>query len=135
MNTPYGARHRPSAKTIGASLGGLKETPYYGPRAMTQRLISALGDKAVAALLGVTESMPARWVSGKDVPDSADLLQIADLDALVGHLHSAFTPAQAKLWLEGHDPNLGARPIDAYRVAGAAPLLAAIRAQAQGTFA
>jgi hypothetical protein len=135
MNKPYNTRHSPSVKTISASLGGLKETPYYGPRAMTQRLVSALGDKAVAALLGVSEAVPAQWVSGKDVPDGSDRLQLADLDALVGHLHSAFTPAQAKLWLEGHDPNLGARPIDAYRVAGSAPLLAAIRAHTQGTFA
>jgi hypothetical protein len=132
MNKPRTARHRPSAKTISASLGGLKETPYYRPRGMTQRLVSDLGGKAVADLLGVSESLPARWVAGKEEPGSVERFQLADLDALVGHLHSAFTPAQAKLWLEGHDPNLGARPVDAYRFAGSAPVLAAGRAQAQG---
>ncbi|NSX37140.1 hypothetical protein HTS88_12060 [Pseudarthrobacter oxydans] len=82
----------------------------------------------MAALLGVNKDRPGRWVSGKDSPDEENRAQLADLDALVGHLHSAFTRAQARLWLEGQDPHLGARPIDVYRFEGAAPVLKAIRA-------
>jgi hypothetical protein len=110
---------------------------------MTQRLVNALGNNAVAALLGVNvaallgvnKDRPSRWVSGQDAPNEENRAQLADLDALVGHLHSAFTPAQARLWLEGQDPHLGARPIDVYRLEGAAPVIEAIRAFEQGAFA
>lgn len=136
---PVGRRTRQRAKTVASpaavNLAGLKDAPDYGPRAVTLRLVNALGNNAVAALLGVNKDRPGRWVSGKDSPNEENRAQLADLDALVGHLHSAFTPAQARLWLEGQDPYLGARPIDVYRLEGAAPVLEAIRAFEQGAFA
>lgn len=136
---PVGRRPRFRAKAPSnpatVNLAGLKDAPDYGPRAVTHRLINALGNNAVAALLGVSKDRPGRWVSGKDSPNEENRAQLADLDALVGHLHSAFTPAQARLWLEGQDPHLGARPIDVYRLEGAAPVLEAIRAYEQGAFA
>lgn len=128
-------RGKAPAKTVTVNLAGLKEAPDYGPMAITQRLVNALGNNAVAALLGVSKDRPGRWVSGQDTPNEENRAQLADLDALVSHLHSAFTPAQARLWLEGQDPHLGARPIDVYRLEGAAPLLEAIRAFKQGAFA
>lgn len=73
------------------------------PRAVTLRLVNALRNYAVAALLGIKKDRPGRWVSGKDSPNEENRAQLADLDALVGHLHGAFTPAQATLWLEGQD--------------------------------
>lgn len=75
------------------------------------RLVNSLGNDAVAALLGVNEDRTSRWVSGRDVPDEENRAKLADLDSLVEHLHTAFTPAQARLWLEGHDAHLNARPI------------------------
>lgn len=129
------SRSRTAAKPATVNLAGLKEAPDYGPRAVTHRLINALGNNAVAALLGVNKDRPGRWESGQDSPNEENRAQLADLDALVGHLHSAFTPAQAKLWLEGQDPHLGARPIDVYRLEGAAPVLEAIRSYEQGAFA
>jgi hypothetical protein len=117
-----------TGQNVTVNLAGLKDAPDYGPRAMTQRLVNALGNNAVAALLGVNKDRPGRWVSGQDAPNEENRAQLADLDALVGHLHSAFTPAQARLWLEGQDPHLGARPIDVYRLEGAAPVIEAIRA-------
>lgn len=69
------------------------------------------------------------------MPNEENRIQLADLDALVGHLHSVFTPAQAILWLEGQNPHLNARPIDVYRLEGAAPVIEAIRAHEQGAFA
>lgn len=128
-------RGKAPAKTVTVNLAGLKDAPDYGPRAITQRLVNALGNNAVAALLGVNKDRPGRWVSGQDAPNEENRAQLADLDALVGHLHSAFTPAQARLWLEGQDPHLGARPIDVYRLEGAAPVIEAIRAFEQGAFA
>ncbi|WP_442211185.1 hypothetical protein [Specibacter sp. RAF43] len=122
-------------KTVNVNLTGLKEVPDYGPRAVTQRLVKALGNNAVAGLLDVSRDRPGRWVSGVDTPNELNQAQLTDLDALVGYLHSAFTPAQAKLWLEGQDPYLGARPLDVYRLEGAAPVIEAIRAYEQGAFA
>jgi plasmid stabilization system protein ParE len=129
------ARSRAQAKAVPVNLAGLKDAPDYGPRAMTQRLVNALGNNAVAALLGVNKDRPSRWVSGQDAPNEENRAQLADLDSLVGHLHTAFTPAQARLWLEGQDPYLNARPIDVYRLEGAAPVIEAIRAFEQGAFA
>jgi hypothetical protein len=136
---PLGRRVRSRTKAAASAglvnLAGLKDAPDYGPRAVTQRLINALGNNAVAALLNVSKDRPGRWMSGKDRPNQENLAQLADLDALVGHLHSAFTPAQARLWLEGQDPHLDARPLDVYLLEGAAQVLEAIRAHAQGAFA
>lgn len=106
-----------------------------GPQAMTQRLLALLGDDIVAALLGVSKGEPGRWASGQGVQNEECRVQLADLDTLAGHLRTAFTPAQARLWLEGHDAHLNARPIDVYRREGAAPLIEAIRAHEQGAFA
>lgn len=105
------------------------------PSAITQRLIKAFGKNTVAALLGVSRDRPGRWASGKAVPNARNRAQLADLDAFVSHLHSAFTPTQAILWLEGYNIHLDARPIDVYRLEGAAPVLEAIRAHEQGAFA
>lgn len=104
-------------------------------QAVTQRLVAALGDDIVAALLSVDRGGPGRWVSGQDVPNEENRAKLADLETLVGHLHAAFTPSQARLWLEGHDAHLNARPIDVYRFEGVAPLIEAIRAHEQGAFA
>lgn len=117
------------------NLSGLKDVPEYGPSAVTQRLVKALGNNAVAALLGVNKDRPSRWASGSDVPNDENRTQLTDLDSLVGHLHNAFTSAQAKLWLEGQDPYLGARPIDVFRLEGSAPVIEAIHAYEQGAFA
>lgn len=105
------------------------------PQPMTQRLLTVLGDDVVAALLGVSKDEPGRWASGQEPPNEENRVQLADLDTLVGHLRTAFTTAQARLWLEGHDAHLNARPIDVYRLEGAAPLIEAIRAHQQGAFA
>ncbi|MBG0738887.1 hypothetical protein IV500_05555 [Paeniglutamicibacter antarcticus] len=122
--------------TAAISFGGLKKNaPGYSPSAVTKRLVSALGNNTVAALLGVSKDRPNRWASGQDAPNEENRALLADLDALVGHLHSAFTPAQAILWLEGHNAYLDARPVDVYRLEGAGPVIEAIRAHEQGTFA
>ncbi|MDJ0355728.1 hypothetical protein [Paenarthrobacter sp. PH39-S1] len=116
-------------------LRGIKETAAYGPDAITQRLIAALGNNALAALLGVNQDRPNRWASGRDTPTEENRQQLADLDSLVGQLFTAFTPTQARLWMEGHNAHLNARPIDVYRIDGAGPVIEAIRAHQQGAFA
>jgi hypothetical protein len=121
-----------SVTTVFASLAELRDAPGYSPKAIAERLINSLGVEAAAPLLGVTEDLFERWASGQEAPDADGRLQLADLDALVGHLHGAFTPAQAMIWMCSYDVHLGARPIDVYRLQGSAPVLGAIRASALG---
>jgi hypothetical protein len=122
-----------SATTVFASLAELRDAPGYGPKAISDRLINSLGTDAAAPLLGVTAEMLERWTSGQDAPDTDGRLQLADLDALIGHLHAAFTPAQAMPWMCSPNVQLGARPIDVYRTQGSAPVIGAIRAHVQGS--
>jgi hypothetical protein len=104
-------------------------------RPVTQRLVNALANSAVAAIPGVSKDRPGRWISGKDSPNEETRLQLADRDSLISHLLTAFTSDHARLWLEGDDPHLGARPIDVYRLEGPAPVIEAILAHEQGAFA
>ena len=124
-----------SATTVFASLAELRDAPGYGPMAIADRLINSMGTDAAAPLLGVSVELLARWAAGQDAPDPNGRLQLADLDAIVCHLHSAFTPAQAMMWMCSPNVHLGARPIDVYRTQGSAPVIGAIRAHAQETFA
>ena len=122
------------ATTVFASLAELRDAPGYSPKAIAERLINSLGSDAAAPLLGISEVLLESWAAGLEAPDADGRLELADLDALVCHLHSAFTPAQAMLWMCGYNVHLGARPIDVYRTQGSAPVIGAIRAQAQGAF-
>ena len=121
-----------SVTTVFASLAELRDAPGYSPKAIAERLIKSLGIEATAPLLGITDDLLDRWAAGTDAPDAEGRLQLADLDALVGHLHGAFTPAQAMIWMCSYDVHLGARPIDVYRIQGSAPVIGAIRASALG---
>ena len=123
-----------SATTVFASLAELRDAPGYSPKAISDRLINSMGTDAAAPLLGVSVDMLDRWASGQDAPDTDGRLRLADLDALVGHLHAAFTPAQAMLWMCSPNVQLGARPIDVYRTQGSAPVIGAIRTHMQRAF-
>ncbi|QCO98345.1 hypothetical protein FCN77_12405 [Arthrobacter sp. 24S4-2] len=123
-----------SATTVFASLAELREAPGYSPKAIAERLTKSLGTDAAAPLLGVSVELLDRWTSGQDAPNAEGRLRLADLDALIGHLHSAFTPAQAMLWMCSPNVQLGSRPIDVYRTLGSAPVIGAIRDHAQEAF-
>ncbi|MDV8147829.1 hypothetical protein [Arthrobacter sp. B10-11] len=121
-----------SATTVFASLAELRDAPGYSPKAIAERLVNSLGADAAAPLLGISVELLERWASGQDAPDAGGRLELADLDALVGHLHSAFTPAQAMVWMCNPNVQLGSRPIDVYRTQGSARVIGAIRAYVQG---
>lgn len=106
----------------------------YGPAAVAERLVGLLGNNTVAELLGVAKDRPGRWVRGEGV-DPVNRAGLADLEALVGHLLAALTPAQASLWLTGDNAHLGARPIDVFRIHGSGPVVHAIAVHEQGAFA
>lgn len=113
----------------------IQDTSGYAPDAVALRLVKTLGNNTVAALLGVSADRPGRWASGVEEPTRENRAELTDLDGLVGHLLAAFTPEQATLWLDGQNPHLGARPIDVYRIDGAAPVIEAMKAFEQGAFA
>lgn len=136
---PRGARRTQAGRQRGNGqqirLGRLNESAEYSSEAVTKRVVGVLGNNTVAALLGVSKDRPSRWATGQDSPSPVNRLQLVDLDSLVGHLLAVFTPGQAVLWLEGQDPHLNARPIDVYRIDGAAPVIGAMKAFEQGAFA
>jgi hypothetical protein len=107
----------------------------YDAASTARRLIGVLGNNTAADLLGVARDRPGRWAKGDGSPDAANRTALADLEALVARLLAAFTPEQASMWLVGDNAHLGARPLDAYRIHGSAPVVEAIRAHEQGAFA
>jgi hypothetical protein len=123
-----------SATTVFASLAELRDAPGYSPKAIAERLVNSLGAEATAPLLGISVDLLDRWKTGQDAPDAAGRLKLADLDALVGNLHGAFTPGQAMFWMCSPNVRLGSRPIDVYRTQGSAPVIGAIRAHVQEAF-
>lgn len=137
VTTPRPRRHavKPTIRRVKETITfkGEGASPY-GTPAVTERLVGLLGNNTVAELLGVAKDRPGRWIRGEGI-GSVNRLALADLDALVGQLLAAFTPAQASLWLSGDNAHLGARPIDVFRMQGSAPVIDAIAAHEQGAFA
>src|SRR5687767_1158315 len=86
-----------------------------------QFLVDFLGEETLVVLLNVGKERARRWIDGSVSPSEDEQLRVADLKSLGAHLQSAFTPAQARLWLQGHDVRLGARPIDVFRLEGSVP--------------
>jgi hypothetical protein len=98
--------------------------------------IHALGNNAVADLLGVSRSQPSRWSRGEEGVSPANEAAILDLDYVLSQLLRAMAPSLAGVWLVSPNAHLnGARPVDAFRVAGQRPVSDAINAHLQGAFA
>ena len=129
----------PRGNAGGSSIADLKALhapeEHYGAAAVARRVIAALGNNVTAALLGVSKDRPGRWARGEDGPSEQNRAGLADLDSLVGQILAAMTPAQAVLWLNGHDPVLNARPLDVYRIEGPDRLIHALKAFEQGAYA
>lgn len=99
------------------------------------RLIDELGNNRVADLLSVSPSQPSRWRSGKEGIGAENQRKLIDLDYVFGRLEQLFPSRQAEIWLTSYNAHLGGRPIDVLRIRGAAPVIEAIDAEAQGAFA
>lgn len=100
-----------------------------------ERLIDELGNNRVAKLLSVSVSQPSRWRSGKEGMGAENQRKVIDLDYVFGRLEQLFSARQAEIWLTSFNAYLGARPVDVLRIRGAAPVIEAIDAEAQGAFA
>ena len=61
--------------------------------------------------------------------------RLLDLAYVTARLLGLFPAEQATIWLTSHNAHLGARPIDVLRLRGAAGILGAIDAEAQGAYA
>jgi len=100
-----------------------------------ERLIDELGNNRVAKLLSVSVSQPSRWRAGKEGMGAENQRKVIDLDYVFGRLEQLFSARQAEIWLTSFNAHLGARPVDVLRIRGAAPVIEAIDAEAQGAFA
>lgn len=129
--SPYRARRRTS-ECAGTSVN---TSTSYSVSVVADRVIGVFGHRTVAKLLGVKKDIPLLWAAGKAEPAEEIRVQLADLDSFAGYLLVTFTPKQASLWLEGEDPYLGSRPLDVYQAKGAAPVIQAMKAYQQGSFA
>lgn len=124
---------KPAGRNV--QVKAIRDVDAYGPQAVASRVVEALGNNVTAKLLAVSQDRPGRWIAGVDRPSETNRAKLADLDTLVGHLLTTFTPDQAALWLEGSDPFLRARPIDVFTQEGPARLIDAMKSYEQGAFA
>lgn len=125
--------HTGGPATLKVAPGAAEHYPADAPVA---RVVQALGNNVVAELLGVSRSQPSRWRSGKERLSPENRRRVSDLDHVLDRLLAELHPEEAGLWLCGNNAHLGgARPIDVLTLRGAAPVLIAIDALAQGAFA
>jgi uncharacterized protein (DUF2384 family) len=110
-------------------------TDLFDVPAEVERVVSALGSNTVAELLGVSRSQPSRWRSGKERVSPANRARLTDLDHILNRLLQVLWPEEAGAWLTATDPHLGGRPVDVLALRGAAPVIEAIDALAQGAYA
>jgi hypothetical protein len=99
-------------------------------------LISVLGSNRTADLLGVSRSQPSRWRSGAEGLAASNQRAVLDLDYVVVRLHQIWLPDVAATWLQSPNAHLGgALPVDVIRQQGAAAVIGAIDAEAEGAYA
>lgn len=96
-------------------------------RPLLERLVAALGNNAVARLLGLSPAVVSRVRRGGDT-SAETARRVGALHAVLTRAMAVFEPSLAIEWLtEGQEPLLGgARPIDVLAWHGAAPVLEAL---------
>lgn len=99
-------------------------------------LISVLGSNQVADLLAVSRSQPSRWRRGAEGLAARNQRAVLDLDYVIVRLHQLWVPEVAAIWLQSANAHLGgAIPLDVIRQRGAAAVIQAIDAEAEGAYA
>lgn len=93
-----------------------------------------LGNNRVAGLLGVSQSQPSRWRREEEGIDPQNQRLVLDLDFVMVRLLQIFEREQAEIWLTSYNAHLGARPLDVLRMRGAAAVLPAVDAEAEGAY-
>jgi hypothetical protein len=98
-------------------------------------LLRELGNNRLAGLLDVSASQPSRWKSGEERISAENQRRLIDLDYVMARLLRLYPREQAEIWLTSHNVHLGSRPVDVLRMRGAAPVVQAIDAEAEGAYA
>ncbi len=105
-------------------------------RPLLARVVDALGTNAAARLLGADRAQVSRWGSGKESVSIEMARRIVDLHDILTRIVRVYNREVAGMWLSGSEPLLGgARPIDVLTLEGAAPVIRAIEAIAEGAYA
>jgi uncharacterized protein (DUF2384 family) len=105
-------------------------------RPLLARIVEALGTNAAGRLLDADRAQVSRWGSGTELVGAEMGRRIVDLHDVLTRILRVYHPEAAAMWLTGSEPLLGgARPIDVLAVEGAAPVIRAIDAIAQGAYA
>lgn len=103
---------------------------------LLNRIINALGTNAAARLLGADRAQVSRWTSRKESIGAEMARRIIDVHDVFTRILRVYEREAAAMWLVGSEPLLGgARPIDVLVIEGAAPVIRAIDAIAQGAYA
>jgi uncharacterized protein (DUF2384 family) len=105
-------------------------------RPLLARVVDALGTNAAARLLGADRAQVSRWSNGKEAVGMEMARRIVDVHDVLTRILRVYNRDAAAMWLSGSEPLLGgARPIDVLSLEGAAPVIRAIEAIAQGAHA
>ena len=133
-------RGRPPAVHPAIRTGSSRRVSEPGPveillAARLAQLIRDLGNNRVASLLDVSVSQPSRWKTGEERISAENQRRLLDLDYVIARLLQLYPREQAEIWLTSHNAHLGSRPVDVLRLRGAAPVVAAIDAEAEGAYA
>jgi uncharacterized protein (DUF2384 family) len=137
--TPVSGRVRAVGVPVSAGLRRIAVDPgaaaVFSSAGPVARLVEVLGNNVLAAILGVSRSQPSRWKQGSEQPGPESRRRISDLDHVLDRLLMELYPDQVGVWLTSPNPHLGsARPVDVLELRGAATVLPAVDALAQGTF-
>ena len=105
-------------------------------RPLLARITGALGTNAAARLLGADRAQVSRWGADKESVGAEMSRRIVDLHDVLTRILRIYHRDAAAMWLSGSEPLLGgARPIDVLALEGAAPVVRAIEAIAEGAYA
>ena len=133
-------RGRPPATYHAARVGKARRVSEPGQvelllAARLAQLIRDLGNNRVASLLDVSVSQPSRWKTGEERISAENQRRLLDLDYVMARLLQLYPREQAEIWLTSHNAHLGSRPVDVLRLRGAAAVVVAIDAEAEGAYA
>lgn len=114
-----------------------RESQRVAIQAKAAAVVDLAGSKAAAArLLDVARTQPGAWMSGAETPSEDSWQRLVDLEYVMSRVALVWHPAMVMDWLHSSNAFLdGARPVDVLRTVGPHDVLAAINAEAAGSFA
>jgi transcriptional regulator with XRE-family HTH domain len=109
-------------------------TPDFQFRA--SQIVQVVSQTELADLIGVHRSSVSRWVRGEDVPDPDRAASLLGLDYVVNVYAQHRLPSTFITWLQSPNAFLnGAAPAAVLEMEGPGRVVAAVQAEAAGSFA